>query len=164
MKPPAPEITEALAHLPPGKALDLACGMGRHSVWLEERGWQVTAVDQTPPDLPGIQCVRADLERHEYRIEAGAWDLIICWLYWQPDLLPEIARGVREGGVVALCGKTTGRFATSLEQYRAAFAGWEEIASGQDETGIDPARAFLIARRLGRKELIDQSGDVQRVL
>jgi SAM-dependent methyltransferase len=34
-----------LAGLPPGRALDLAAGEGRNSVWLAERGWSVTAVD-----------------------------------------------------------------------------------------------------------------------
>lgn len=33
------------AALPPGRALGLACGEGRHAVWLAERGWRVTAVD-----------------------------------------------------------------------------------------------------------------------
>ncbi len=31
--------------LPPGRALDLACGEGRNAVWLAERGWRVTAID-----------------------------------------------------------------------------------------------------------------------
>ncbi|MGH3181365.1 MAG: class I SAM-dependent methyltransferase [Streptosporangiaceae bacterium] len=34
-----------LAGLPPGRALDLAAGEGRNSVWLAEHGWSVTAVD-----------------------------------------------------------------------------------------------------------------------
>jgi SAM-dependent methyltransferase len=34
-----------LADLTPGRALDLAAGEGRNSVWLAERGWSVTAVD-----------------------------------------------------------------------------------------------------------------------
>src|SRR6516164_10965032 len=34
-----------LAGLPPGRALDLAAGEGRNSVWLAGRGWSVTAVD-----------------------------------------------------------------------------------------------------------------------
>jgi 2-polyprenyl-3-methyl-5-hydroxy-6-metoxy-1,4-benzoquinol methylase len=28
-----------------GVALDLACGLGRHALWLADRSWQVTAVD-----------------------------------------------------------------------------------------------------------------------
>ena len=38
-------VAEQLAGLPPGRALDLAAGEGRNSVWLAERGWSVTAVD-----------------------------------------------------------------------------------------------------------------------
>jgi nucleoside-diphosphate-sugar epimerase len=117
-------------------------------LWLLERGWDVTAVDLVTEPFPGVHFIRADLENHEYCIEPGEWDLIVCWLYWQPDLIPQIARGVHAGGIVALAGKTAGRFATSLENYRHAFEGWNEIASGEDET-----RAFFIARRL--EELVD---------
>lgn len=139
-------LTAALAAVPPGKALDLAAGSGRHALWLAERGWNVTAVDIVVEQVPGVQYIRADLGYHEYKIAPGSWDLIVCWLYWQPDLLAEIARGLRDGGVVALAGKTTGRFATSLAQFREAFKGWKEIASGQNES-----RAFFIAA----KELVD---------
>ena len=31
--------------LPPGRALDVACGEGRNAIWLAEHGWMVTAVD-----------------------------------------------------------------------------------------------------------------------
>jgi SAM-dependent methyltransferase len=127
---PARELTDVLENVPPGRALDLACGGGRHSRWLAKRGWDVTGIDRE----------QADLEKHEYTIEPGAWDLIVCWLYWQEDLLPAIAAGVRPGGIVALAGKTTGRFATSLAQYRRAFPGWTELASGESEH-----RAFMIA-------------------
>jgi SAM-dependent methyltransferase len=146
LKPPARELTDVIAHLPAGAVLDLACGSGRHSVWLAERGWRVTAVDlQIEANFPGgpaIRTIEANLEKHEILIEPGAWDLIVGWLYWQPDLLPAIAEGVRAGGVVALAGKTSGRFATSLAQYREAFAGFTELSSGEDET-----RAFFIGRR-----------------
>ncbi len=71
MQEPARELTDAMQNVPPGRALDLACGSGRHSRWLAERGWQVTGIDRE----------QADLEAHEYRVEPGAWDLIVCWLY-----------------------------------------------------------------------------------
>jgi ubiquinone/menaquinone biosynthesis C-methylase UbiE len=38
-------VAELLADLPPGNAVDLAAGEGRHALWLAERGWRVTAVD-----------------------------------------------------------------------------------------------------------------------
>jgi|SRR5579863_1668604 len=146
MRDPDSLLTNALSGIRRGKALDLAAGSGRHSLWLVERGWDVTAVDVQIPEIPGVRCIRADLEKHEYRIAPDSWDLILCWLYWQPDLLPEIARGVRQGGIVALAGKTSGRFATSEEQFRRAFPAWKEIASGRNEP-----IAFFIAR----KELVD---------
>lgn len=141
---PAIELTAALDGLAPGDALDLACGEGRHAIWLRDRGWRVTAVDQVAPAIGGVTCVGADLERGEFLVAPNAWDLIVCWLYWQEDLLPSIAAGIRPGGIAALAGKTSGRFATSLANYRRAFAGWEEIASG--ETGV---RAFWIGRKSG---------------
>jgi 2-polyprenyl-3-methyl-5-hydroxy-6-metoxy-1,4-benzoquinol methylase len=137
--------------VPPGRALDLACGAGRHARWLAAHGWDVTAVDIAiePADIEhvaGVRCVQADLERHQFAIEPGAWDLIVCWLYWQADLLPDITAGVRPGGIAALAGKTSGRFATSLAQFGAAFSEWTELASGEDAV-----RTFLIVRRAGEK-------------
>jgi SAM-dependent methyltransferase len=41
-------VAQALADLPPGRALDLACGEGRNARWLAERGWQVIAMDFSP--------------------------------------------------------------------------------------------------------------------
>ncbi len=38
-------VEQEIAALPPGRAVDLACGEGRNSVWLAARGWQVTGVD-----------------------------------------------------------------------------------------------------------------------
>lgn len=38
-------VAQALGSAEPGRALDLACGEGRNSIWLAERGWQVTGVD-----------------------------------------------------------------------------------------------------------------------
>ena len=150
---PAPELLSILSEVAPGRALDLACGSGRHSLWLIERGWDVTAVDIAIGDIPGAHCIRADLERHEYRIEPDEWDLIVCWLYWQPDLLPGIARGVRTCGIAALAGKTTGRFATSLDRYREAFEGWAELASGAGSADGAGEKAFFIGMRL--EEAID---------
>lgn len=38
-------VAEHLTALPPGDALDLACGEGRNATWLAGLGWRVTALD-----------------------------------------------------------------------------------------------------------------------
>ena len=141
-RPPSPEFVAALAEEPPGRALDLACGDGRHARWLAERGWKVTATDLIPTVIEGVEFTVTDLERKGHMIEPGKWDLIVCWLYWQPELLPPIAAGIRPGGIVALAGKTTGRFATSLTNYRKAFPNWTELHVAENET-----QTRFIARR-----------------
>jgi hypothetical protein len=46
MPPPAPELIAICEQLPAGCALDLACGFGRHALWLRSKGWMCTAVDR----------------------------------------------------------------------------------------------------------------------
>jgi len=71
--------------LPPGRALDLACGEGQNAVWLATRGWSVTGVDysevaiakaraRAKRDGVEVDFVHADLV--EYVPERGAYDLV----------------------------------------------------------------------------------------
>jgi SAM-dependent methyltransferase len=91
-------VVQEASTLMPGRALDVACGEGRHAVWLAERGWQVTGVDfsrvgiekaRQLEDLRGVHVdwVVADLV--EYRPEDQAFQLVIV-LYLQ---LPAALRG-----------------------------------------------------------------------
>lgn len=49
------------ADLPPGRALDLAAGEGRHALWLAARGWRVTALDFSAVGLDKGRRVAASL-------------------------------------------------------------------------------------------------------
>jgi tellurite methyltransferase len=89
------------------RALDLACGAGRHSVLLALHGWDVTAVDWSGAALASIRArglpirtVQANLEAGEFRIETASWDLICITYFLERDLFPGIRRGIKPGGLV----------------------------------------------------------------
>src|SRR5438876_303296 len=104
---PNPLLIETAKRLPPGKALDLACGTGRNALWLATHGWQVTAVDGAPSAIGilreqaiPVDARVADLEKGEFRIDPAAWDLIVICRYLQRDLFEPAKHGLRPGGVL----------------------------------------------------------------
>src|SRR5687767_10791749 len=52
---------QLLSDLPPGRALDVAAGEGRMSLWLASRGWQVTALDLSAAGLDRGRARAAEL-------------------------------------------------------------------------------------------------------
>ena len=110
-----------LAGLPPGRALDLAAGEGRNSVWLAERGWSVTAVDFSRVGLAKgrrlgaargladgqVDWVAADLS--EYQPARGAYELVLI-AYLQVDaalrarVLAGAAAALVRGGTLLVIG------------------------------------------------------------
>ena len=133
--------------LPPGRALDLACGAGGNARWLAARGWQVVAVDRDAASIAGLCGVEnidarvMDLERESID-GLGQFDLIVVWRYYQPALLDAIRSQLRDGGVLAISTKLTGRFAAGLSQLQAAFGGWT-VLHGVECSGF----AELVVRR-----------------
>jgi SAM-dependent methyltransferase len=151
---PRPFVEEIVRDLPPGRALDLACGDGRNAVWLAARGWQVTAVDRQPAFAhPAVRLVTADLERGEFAIEASAWDLILMSYYLQRSLFEPALEGLRPGGlliVIALLQQPghTGRFRLAPGELRAAFANHTVLAyrEGIPEPGSHPVAQIAVRR------------------
>lgn len=94
-----PAVDRLLADLPPGRAVDAACGTGRHSANLVRHGHDVIGVDQSPQMLeraaakvPAAQFTVGDLE--ELPLPDGAADLVLCGLALTH--LPEIGRAIGE--------------------------------------------------------------------
>jgi SAM-dependent methyltransferase len=169
---PHPLITRIASNLKPRRALDLACGPGRHAIWLAERGWAVTGVDSSRTaveilrDRAGAQGVVidwivADLEKHEFAIEAESYDLIVVCNYLQRDLFPAIRAGTREGGlVIAVIAMVDDdpqvrpmnpAYLLNSGELRAQFAGWNLVHDFEGKPAVDSNRrsfAEIVAERV----------------
>jgi tellurite methyltransferase len=158
---PSPLLVEVAEIVRPGRALDLACGAGRNSLYLAALGWRVIAVDSSPNALRilrqragglAIESHLADLEAGGFTIEPTGYDLICDILYLQRNLFPQIREGVRPGGVVAaevlLADGRPHRFALEAGELRAEFAGWKILYySESPPPGHTHTAARIIARR-----------------
>jgi SAM-dependent methyltransferase len=164
---PAPLLVEAAERLPPGDALDLACGPGRHALYLARLGWRVTAVDSSRVAIAtlrrraaglSVHAVHASLEAHEFVIQPDAWDLICDFFYLQRDLFPAIRAGVRPGGVFAgaihlvdenpAVRPRNPAFLLASGELRDEFAGWKILFYSE---GPEPGHRRRAARILARK-------------
>jgi SAM-dependent methyltransferase len=95
--------------LPPGRALDLACGAGRNSLYLAACGYEVDAVDIAPFALEQARAKARERELEVNWIEAdldtfvpekSRYDLIVVARYVNRRLLPRLAGGLKPGGAL----------------------------------------------------------------
>ena len=157
--PPSTWVTRWSHLMVPGSsALDLACGSGRHTRWLAERGLQVTAVDRDATAVAPLRAladvVVADLES----AEPGAWpladrqfDLVLVTNYlWRP-LWPQVLGAVRPGGLLvyetfAQGNETVGRparpaFLLEPGELLAVCRAWRVL--GYEDGFLDPPPRFV---------------------
>lgn len=90
------------------KALDIACGEGRNSVFLARHGFSVTGLDISPVGLAkarrwaareGLHCDFRLVNLETYRI-AEAYDLIVNFNFLLRDLIPQEVAALNQGGVI----------------------------------------------------------------
>ena len=102
----------------PGRALDLAGGVGRHAIYLAERGWRVTLVDisskatelaKSEAEARGltITCRQADLT--EWPLPQAAFDLVLNFFYLERTLFSSIRRALKRGGMLIFKTYTRGQ-------------------------------------------------------
>jgi SAM-dependent methyltransferase len=102
---PAAVVKEFCRLAPGRRALDIAAGNGRNSLYLAGQGFRVDAVDISDAGLamfagrhPAIRIVCADLD--SFDIPAARYDLIVDVLYLNRRLFPQICEGLAPGGLV----------------------------------------------------------------
>ena len=136
-------LPAAVEGVPPGLALDLACGAGRHAIFLAERGWRVQAIDGSRHAIERmlaqarerglsdrIEPRVADLEAPGFSLEPDSYDLVCDFYFLHRPLFAEIRRTVRRGGRFAAAlhvraaPEEKGRFLLEAGELRALFADW----------------------------------------
>jgi SAM-dependent methyltransferase len=114
MCPQAPSswlVENADLVVPGARALDVACGSGRHALWLAERGCRVHAIDRDGAALAAlaeraaarglpITTERLDLERPAVSLGIARYDLIVVVHYLFRPLFPVLRQALAPGGVL----------------------------------------------------------------
>lgn len=113
--PPAPFLVQQFHRLPKGKALDVAAGTGRHSLFLAAQGYQVDAIDRDAQALAHLSATArtrklsavttrpTDLERpapYEPDFGSETYDVIVVFFYLHRSLFPYLIEALKPGGVL----------------------------------------------------------------
>ncbi len=107
---PDPWVQAQARWLTGGRALDIACGRGRHTLWLARLGYQVDAVDISARALGiladaleaeglarQVRLIHADLT--VWKPESNAYDLILVTRYLNRELIASFAEALRPQGM-----------------------------------------------------------------
>lgn len=155
---PNDRLTETVADLPPGDALDLGCGEGGDALWLARRGWHVTAADISAvavERLAGLARAhgldgRVVAERHGLHesFPRGAFDLVSAhYLHTPFDLdragvLRQAAHALRPGGLLLVVDHGSTAPWSWDQDPDVRYPTPREVAAGMD---LDPA-AWTVER------------------
>lgn len=107
---PADWLVESVKGIQPGRALELACGIGHNAIWLAKSGWNVQAVDISPAGLKlgrrmalqhgqWVSWVAADLD--ESLPLRNQYDLVVVFRFLDRHSLPRAIQEIlRPGGLL----------------------------------------------------------------
>jgi len=146
---PDPWVQAQARWLSGGRALDVACGRGRHALWLARQGYQVDAVDISNEGLRRLanvieaegladrmQLIQADLVT--WRPKPASYDLILVTRYFNRDLLASFGDALRPGGMVLyrtfhtdwliIHPEFTAEYMLQPGEFTTLFADWDWLA------------------------------------
>ena len=144
--------------LPPGRAVDLACGEGRNAIWLASLGWQVTAVDFSQVALDKGRTLAGDLEVDWVCGDATEWrgdglDLAVVAYFQVPTALRRTAvrhvvSSLRPGGTLVWVAHDSTNLTegTGGPQDPAVLMTAHDVLADLEGIDIDVARAERVAR------------------
>jgi SAM-dependent methyltransferase len=149
------------ADLPPGRAVDLACGEGRNAIWLASRGWEVTAVDFSRVALDKGRRLAGDVEVEWVCADATQWrgkgyDLAVVAYFQVPaadrrTAVRHLVDSLRPGGTLLWVGHDSTNLTegTGGPQDPAVLMTAEDLLADLEGMAVDVERAGRVARVVG---------------
>jgi SAM-dependent methyltransferase len=157
---PSSVVLEILEELEPGHALDLACGNGRHAMWLAERGWDVTAVDFSSEALrqaheraahEGLEVEWIEHDLVTYEPPRSAFDLVLVAYLHVPShergtILAAAATALSAGGTFVLAGHDLANIGTGAPGPSSPALLYTPDQIGAELPGLEVTRAEQVGR------------------
>lgn len=96
----------------PGLALDVAGGVGRHAIWLAQRGWRVRLVDISEVGIQQAEenakrtgtagSISSEVRNLNIMQELGReqYDLVTVFFFLQREIFPALAAALKPGGIL----------------------------------------------------------------
>ncbi len=99
------ELVTKYAKLSTGsKALDVACGMGRHSKYLVSLGFEVDALDVSSLAIESLQGIKninpKEVDFDTHTLPKNSYDLIICTFFLKRELFSQMIDALNENGIL----------------------------------------------------------------
>lgn len=86
------------------RALDIACGMGRHSKFLAQQGFEVEALDISEVAIESLgheaNIFAKVVDFGAYTLNENAYDLIVCTYFLERKLFPQIGKALKDEGIL----------------------------------------------------------------
>ena len=149
-----------------GKALDIAMGEGRNTLFAASLGYDVLGIDISDVGVSRaeslarennltIRTLIADLD--SYQIEENTYDLILCFYFLERNLFEGISKGLKPGGILIFETFTEDylqysgfkrEWVLEHDELLQAFSGLKVIDYREvDEPENETAYASLVARK-----------------
>jgi SAM-dependent methyltransferase len=116
---PTALLVEAVEGRRPGKALDVAMGQGRNTIFLARQGWDVTGFDvsrtgiaaaQREAKAAGLKINAVVMSDEEFPFGQAQWDLIAIVYPIEKRSVYRVREALRPGGIVVVeCGHKDGK-------------------------------------------------------
>lgn len=151
------DVVNAAKIVPPGKALDLGCGGGRNSLYLNHKGFDVTAWDKNPMsinnlsqiiEVEGLKNIATDIVDLNTLVFDGDYDFILSTVVMMflerntiPGLIANMQRCTKAGGYnLIVAAMDTDDFPCTLGfpfafkegELSRYYEGWELIKYNED--------------------------------